>query len=266
MLPPPGAELPWTGPEHPDEEIHLEAWFAADGEPDWTTTSVAAWVETSADQEDQDWLEVWRRQARPVPVGEGLLIDPREPGQEGVPAVESGRRTLHLPARNAFGTGSHESTRLALLLLERLDLAGQRVLDAGTGTGVLAFAALLWGAAVAVGYDIDPASAVHARDNGHRNRLDAQFFAGTGIALAPLAGTFDLLVVNMIPENALPELPHLLPLLVTGGEVVLSGCLGEHLERVTGELADLGLRVRETIHEGEWVGMVLVSGGQGDDA
>jgi ribosomal protein L11 methyltransferase len=268
VLPPPGAPLPWAGPEHPDEEIHLEAWFGDGDEPDWAATSVASWVESSEPQEDRDWLDVWRREARPVAVGESFLIDPREPGQDGVPAAETGRRTLHLPARNAFGTGSHESTRLALLLLERLDLDGRSVLDAGTGTGVLAFAALHLGATRAVGYDIDPAAAVHARDNGRRNGLALALFAGTGVALAPhyrRTRTFDVLVVNMIPENALPELPHLLPLLAAGGEVVLSGCLVEHVERVTGELAALGLRVRETIHEGEWAGMVAVVEERGTD-
>lgn len=261
LLPPPGAVLPWSGPDDPDEEIRLEAWFPEDMEPDWNAIPVGRWVEASEPQEDRDWLEVWRRQARPMAVGRRLLIDPREPGETseiGVPAREDGRHTLHLPARNAFGTGSHESTRLALLLLERLDLEGRRVLDAGTGTGVLAFAALLAGARMAVGYDIDPAAAVHARDNGRRNDLSPRLFAGTGVALAPKPGTFDLLVINMIPENALPELPHLLSLLSPGAEMVLSGCLGEHVERVAGELDEMGLRVRETIHEGEWAGMVSV--------
>jgi len=113
--------------------------------------------------------------------------------------VPAGRRLLRLPARAAFGTGSHESTSLALELLEDADLQGRRVLDVGTGTGVLAFAALAFGAASVTGFDVDPASPFHARDNSALNGLHPRLFAGRLAALRekPL---FDLALVQRRPR------------------------------------------------------------------
>lgn len=207
---------------------------------------------------DDDWLATWRAEARPLEIGETLLVDPREPGEEGVPARSLGRTTLHLPARAAFGTGSHESTRLALELLEQLDLTGRRVLDVGTGTGILAFAALAWGARWTVGFDIDPAAPFHARDNGRRNGLEPALFAGTAAALAaPGTGRFDVLVVNIIPEHALPEIPALVPLLAPGAEAVVSGLLTERADEVVAALAAHGFSLRRERLAGEWAGLLL---------
>ena len=109
----------------------------------------------------------------PVPFSVGRTLHRRSPraGGGASPRSPDGRHLLRLPARAAFGTGSHESTSLALELLEDADVRGRRVLDVGTGTGVLAFAALLFGGARAVvGYDVDPAAPFHARDNSAPER------------------------------------------------------------------------------------------------
>ncbi|HEY4593776.1 MAG TPA: 50S ribosomal protein L11 methyltransferase, partial [Thermoanaerobaculia bacterium] len=145
-----------------DGRVHLEAWFPLEAEPAEVLPGVE--LERQETVPDADWFAAWREKARPFPVGRTLYLDPREP--DDVPIeIPDGRRLLRLPARAAFGTGSHESTALVLELLEDADLRGRRVLDVGTGTGVLSFAALLWGARSVVGFDVDPASPVHARDN-----------------------------------------------------------------------------------------------------
>jgi ribosomal protein L11 methyltransferase len=202
----------------------------------------------------EDWLARWREEARPFPVGERLWLDPREPETAaGDPAeVPAGRLVLSLPARRAFGTGSHESTRLPLLLLEEQPPTGKRVLDVGTGTGVLALAALGLGAARAVAFDIDPVAGFAARDNGRRNGCSPEVYVGTVAALSP-AARFDLVLANLLPEEVWDDLPRLAAALAPGGELILSGVLAEGAAVVLGRLAELGLGEVVRRVEGEWV-------------
>ena len=204
---------------------------------------------------ETDWLARYREEARPFPVGASFYIDPREPG-EGAVAVPAGRRLLRLPARGAFGIGSHESTSLALELLEDIALTHKRVLDVGTGTGILSFAALLGGARLAVGYDVDPAAPFHARDNRRLNGLAPLLFVGRAAALRTGA-LFDLALVNVIPEEVFPELPTVAGLLAPGGELVFSGILAERGGEVLARMAALGFAERSRRTAGEWVAFYL---------
>jgi ribosomal protein L11 methyltransferase len=234
----------------PDGRVLLEAWFAPDALPfavDWP----GAVMTGEEAVPDTDWLAQYRERAQPFPVASTLFIDPREPEE---PAVEApaGRRLLRLPARAAFGIGSHESTSLALELIEGLDLTGRDVLDAGTGTGILSFAALLRGARLAVGYDVDPASPFHARDNSRRNGLHPLFFVGLSTALRA-APRFDLALINIVPEQILPEMPGLVRLLRPGGGMILSGILAERGRQVLDRMRGLGFTEVDRREAGDWV-------------
>ena len=158
---------------------------------------------------------------------------------------------LRLPARRAFGTGSHESTRLALEILERLAVRGRRVLDVGTGTGVLALAALRLGARRAVAHDLDPAAALLAALNARLNSLAPLVFAGPVAAIARGAA-FDLLLVNVIPEEIAADLPRLARLLAPRGRAVFSGILRSGSRRALGVLRAAGFRRRASRFAGEW--------------
>jgi len=237
----------------PDGRLRLEAWFpegVADWEPgDWPQRGVLLAGEERI--EEQDWFAIWRSQAQPFSIGRTFFLDPREPEEE-LSGIPEGRRLLRLPARAAFGTGSHESTSLALELLEDMDLRGRRVLDVGTGTGVLAFAALLGGASLAVGYDVDPAAPFHARDNSRLNGIRPLLFAGRLAAVrdTPL---FDLALVNVVPEQILPEMPGVTGRLREGGEAVLSGILRERGRQVLDRMRGLGFLEVDRREAGDWV-------------
>lgn len=242
----------------PDGRLRLEAWFE-EGVPawepgDWPARGVSLAIEETI--EEQDWFATWRSLAQPFSIGRTFFLDPREPEEE-LPEIPEGRHLLRLPARAAFGTGSHESTSLALALLEDMDLRGRRVLDVGTGTGVLSFAALLGGASLALGYDVDPASPFHARDNSRLNGLHPLLFAGRLAALreAPL---FDLALVNVVPEQILPEMPGVAARLRTGGEAVLSGILCERGRQVLDRMRSLGFVETDRREAGDWVAFRVV--------
>jgi ribosomal protein L11 methyltransferase len=232
-----------------DGRLRLEAWFPLETEPIEMLPGVELEVEETVP--DADWFATWRERAHPFPVGRTLYLDPREP-EDAPPEIPDGRRLLRLPARAAFGTGSHESTSLALELLENAELQGRRVLDVGTGTGVLAFAALLFGARSVVGFDVDPASPFHARDNSALNGLHPRLFAGRLAALRERP-RFNLALVNVVPEQILPEMPDLADLLLPDAEAILSGILAERGRQVLDRMRGLGFVERDRRAAGDWV-------------
>jgi ribosomal protein L11 methyltransferase len=232
-----------------DGRLRLEAWFPLEAGP--AETLPGAELEREETVPDADWFATWRERAQPFSVGRTLFLDPREPEDAPV-EIPEGRRLLRLPARAAFGTGSHESTSLALELLEDADLHGRRVLDVGTGTGILAFAALAFGAESVTGFDLDPAAPFHARDNSALNGLHPRLFAGrlAAIRQRPL---FDLALVNVVPEQILPEMPDLVRLLDPEGEAILSGILQERGRQVLDRMRGLGFVERDRRAAGDWV-------------
>lgn len=247
--------------------------------------AISAWFEEGAEEIDErvaweargvrfvgeelaptaDWLATFRAQAQPFPVGERFYVDPREP-EDAVEVAPEGRFLLRLPARTAFGIGSHESTALTVELLESwlLDRGGTsaRGLDVGTGTGILCFVTGILGEELGarhptVGFDIDPQAVFAARDNlllnqGVLPRPWSRFFVGTEEALAREAG-FDLIVVNVVPEEIRSALPALTRRVAPDGALLFSGILAEKGEGVCAELAALGFEVREIRRKNEWV-------------
>ena len=244
----------------PEGRVRLEAWFAADSAAVPPGPGPDIELEREEDVPETDWFAPYRERARPFPVASTLFVDPREPDDAPV-ELPAGRRLLRLPARAAFGTGSHESTALALELLEAAEVRGRRVIDVGTGTGVLSFAALVFGATAVVGFDVDPAAPIHARDNSRLNDLHPRFFAGRLAAVRELP-LFDLALVNVIPEEILPEMAALVRRLRPGAEAILSGILAERGREVLDRVRGFGLVERDRREAGEWVAFrVALDGG-----
>lgn len=220
--------------------------------------------------EDRDWLAAWREAAEPIPLGARLVVDPREwdssvvdlpptlSGGSGAEGASAERFVLAIPARTAFGVGSHESTRLAYELLEATPLAGKRVLDVGCGSGILAMAALLLGARAAVGFDFDPAAGLLAGQYARHNRLAPAFYTGTVAALvAPAsdAARFEVVVLNVLPHEIAAELGQVIDQLAPAGDLLVSGVLATEAAAVTRAIESLGCEAAGEIRAGEWVGL-----------
>ena len=220
--------------------------------------------------EEKDWLAAWRDAAGPIELGERLVVDPREwegsaevlpPAARSGPRPEGasgGRFVLAIPARTAFGVGSHESTRLAYELLERTALSGKRVLDVGCGSGILAMAALLLGARAAVGFDFDPAAGLLAGQYARHNGVALALFTGTVAALATPAtdaARFEVVVLNVLPHEIADELGEVVDQLAPGGDLLVSGVLRTEAAAVTQTIAALGCETAGELHAGEWTGL-----------
>ncbi len=138
-------------------------------------------------------------------------------------------------ASGAFGTGTHATTALCLEWLDAAALAGQRVLDVGTGSGILAIAALALGAAGVRAIDIDPQAEIATRDNAARNGIGRELEVAP--AGAPWGAGYGVVLANILAEPLVALAPRLAAATGTGGAVVLSGLLPEQAGAVTAAYA-----------------------------
>ncbi len=218
-----------------------------------------------------DHLALYRASLAPVRAGPLVVA----PSHSSV-ALTDGEAVVWLDPGSAFGTGHHETTRLALEALADLDLAGRTVIDVGTGTGLLAIAADLLGAEASYGVDVDPHAVAVARENARRNRSRARFAVGTlarpgetSVPASPAAsdglgdagrfepaaglpGRCDVIVANLYAELHESLMPAYAHRLLPGGTALLTGVLGRLEDLVAAAAAGAGLSVSEPRRDGEW--------------
>ncbi len=145
---------------------------------------------------EEDWINNWKQYFKPIPVGEKLLIRPTwEEVQDS-----GGRIVLDLDPGLAFGTGTHETTRLCMELLEKYVQPGMDVLDVGCGSGILSVAALLLGAEKAVGVDIDELAVKTADENAAINHVAERFTGICGNLTDKVTGKYDIVVANIVAD------------------------------------------------------------------
>ena len=200
---------------------------------------------------DQNWNERWEASIQPVNVTERMIITPswhtiRE---------SDGRIVLVIDPKMSFGTGYHESTRLVLRMLERSIVPGTTVLDVGTGTGILAIAAVKLGAASAIGIDIDEWSYTNGRENVDRNGLSGYIEIRIGSLDVVPESSFGIILANITRNAIVGLLPSLLKKLGNGGTLLLSGLLASEEETIHTALLRHACRIKSTVRENEWIGV-----------
>lgn len=199
-----------------------------------------------------DWATEWRRGFGPQRIGERLLL---QPSWEIADDAE-GRAIVTIDPENAFGSGDHETTRLVLGVLERRIAGGERVLDVGSGSGILSIAALRLGAASALGVDVEAAAIEVSKRNAVANEVSDRFRVSTR-PIDQVSGLFDVVVAN-IETRVLVQMPEVLHTRIApSGFLVLSGILRDEREELL--CAFSSLAVIETIAENEWVSFVMES-------
>lgn len=197
--------------------------------------------------EQEDWETAWKQYYHAMDIGERLAI---VPSWEDYP---TDRITLTLDPGMAFGTGTHETTALCLETLDACIRGGERVLDIGTGSGILAIAALKLGAASAEGVDIDPMCVRTAGENAALNGVADRLTVLVGDLSDKATGTYDVICANIV-ANAIKALaPSAAPLLKEGGTFLASGVIDEREGEVAAALEAAGFTLTETKRKNGWV-------------
>ena len=236
---------------------------------------------TIREAEDRDWNEQWEQEGfEPIVVSrseecgvrsentfEGIIIHDGRHLPSDVSSLHTPHSTLleiEIDARQAFGTGTHETTRMIcselISLLTPHSSLPERVLDCGTGTGILSICALKLGATEAVGYDIDEWSVDNARHNAVINRVDDRFTSLLGDAsiLNKVEGTFDLVLANINRNILLADMPAFRQKMAPGATLILSGFYTSDCPMLIDKAATLGLTLQKQKEDHDWACLVFL--------
>lgn len=197
---------------------------------------------------DQDWMQKWKEGFEAIEIGRRLVVAP----SWKLPARSDGRVVIQIDPGMAFGTGTHETTRLCLEAIER-HWQGGSLLDVGTGTGILAIAALLLAPdSRVVAIDVDPQAVEVARENLAINGVLSSIELRVGQPRDLAGQEFEIVLANLTAEVIVEQMDHLARCLGSSGRLILSGILEELAVDVERSLSSRGFTVVEKRQAGEW--------------
>jgi ribosomal protein L11 methyltransferase len=209
---------------------------------------------TSMTVADQDWLAEWKKGYEPIAVGQSLLICPSWRRDQ---ARNSDRIVIEIDPGMAFGTGTHETTRGCLELLEKYWKGGS-LLDVGTGTGILAIAAVkLRPGSRVVGFDLDPEAVEVALENAAINGVADEIEIEVNKLSSYQGQEFDLVLANLTADVIIPLSPEFPQVLKPQGALIVSGVLREQTDDVRAALESHNLSLIEMMPEGDWMTLAL---------
>ncbi len=197
----------------------------------------------------EDYANSWRKSWKPFRIGKICVVTP-----EGVHPHKAGDIRLKLEPGGTFGTGRHATTRTCLGLLQKRLNPGARVLDAGTGTGILSVAAALLGAGSALGFDIDPVSSRYAGELARSNGTQklCEFRTGGFEVLEAGDRDYDVVLANLYSDLIQAHAATLAGLIKPSGWFAFSGCPSHHRDATRAAIDAAGLLVEEEIQRGRW--------------
>ncbi len=209
-------------------------------------------IETDSCSEE-DWADKWKAFFKPTPVGERLFVRPI-----WIDDYDAGdRAVLNIEPGAAFGTGTHDTTRLCLETLDKIIKQGDTVLDIGCGSGILAIASMLLGATEGFGVDIDELAVKTAKENGKMNSLDEpelKFVCGD--LADKVTKQYDVVVANIVADIIILFSTQVRAFMKTGAKFIASGIIDTRADEVVMALQNAGLKLVERIEHGGWVCLV----------
>ena len=212
---------------------------------------------TVDETEDIDWINNWKQYFHQFTIGDLLVI----PSWEEVQPEDREKKILHIDPGTAFGTGMHETTQLCIRQLWKYITPETRLLDVGTGSGILSIVALMYGAKEAKGTDLDPCAIDAVRENKEANGIpEEQFTLTIGNIITDKAvqdemgyECYDIVVANILADVLVPLTPVIVHHLKKGGIYITSGIIDDKEQTVVDAVKAAGLHVLEITYQGEWV-------------
>ena len=205
---------------------------------------------------EEDWANSWKQYYKPIKIGEKIVICPA--WERYTPAA--GEIVIRMDPGMAFGTGTHETTRLVIRLLEKYTKEGQRMLDVGTGTGILAICASRLGAELCRAYDIDPTAVRVARENikdsGLTNVTCDQSDLLKQVSLE--GGQYDLVCANIVADIIIRMTPDVGKYMKDDAVLLASGIIAERCDDVVECFERNGFKVVEKLTDNDWCGLAVM--------
>ena len=196
---------------------------------------------------EEDWANTWKQYYKPSKVGEKIVVKPIWEEYE----AKDGELVVDLDPGMAFGTGTHETTRMCIQALERYVKEESTVFDVGCGSGILAIAAAKLGAKLAVGVDLDPVAVESSIENvGYNNLNNIEILHGNLVEV--IDGKADIVVANILAEIICILTDDVKRVLNDGGIFITSGIIHDRVDMVCKKLEATGFEVIEKNRDGEW--------------
>ena len=212
------------------------------------------------DAEDKDWNQEWEEQGfAPIYVGDQVVIyDAKHPELYPDTSNRPDIIEIGIEAKLAFGTGNHETTRMIISQLLQMPIKTKRILDCGTGTGILGLTSSKLGAKDVVGYDIDEWSVENAKHNAVLNGVDnMEVLFGNSSVLNHVSGVFDVVMANINRNILLNDMKLFRSVMNIGGSLILSGFYEEDIPVLLENAAELGLHEINRHVDNNWACLVL---------
>ena len=206
---------------------------------------------------EEDWANSWKEFYKPFKIGRIVIV----PAWENYEARD-GEIIVTMDPGMAFGTGTHETTRLVILLMQEEELSGKRVLDVGTGSGILSICASKLGAKTCNAYDIDPVAVKVASDNAESDGC-TNITVGVSDLLRDVdisEGKYDVCVANIVSDIIIRMMPDLKNYVKEGAPVILSGIINSRADEVRECVLGEGYEIVRELYENDWVSMLVRRG------
>ncbi len=198
----------------------------------------------------EDWENGWKAYYKPMDIGEKLSVVPSWID------YKTNRKILKLDPGMAFGSGTHETTYLCLEVLDRELKDGDRVLDIGTGSGILGIGAALLGARSVEGVEIDPTAVKVAKENSLLNNTQDIFKISQGDLTKNTSGTYDIIVANIVANAIIMLTKDVKRLLSKDGIYITSGIIKEREDDVLNAIKENGFKIKEILRKNNWTCIV----------